>query len=111
MSQRLERAMDGRCRVDATKEQLLLERGGPGDEASVRVEHDAVAVEDKLVLAADRVDPYHVRAVVDRALGDHRLTGRALAVVVRRAVDVDQELSSVVRLPRHRPGREPAVLA
>ena len=72
------------------------------EQAAVRVEDDAVAVEDQLVLTADGVHPGEERAVVGGAARDHRLAWRALAVVVRRAVDVDQDLGSVVRLPGHR---------
>src|SRR6266550_2908790 len=77
----------------------------------MRVEDDTVAVEDQLVLAAHRVDPGHKGAVVGGAAADHRLAWPALAVVVGRTVDVDQELGAMVCLPSHRAGRKPAVLA
>src|SRR4051794_33022199 len=77
----------------------------------MRVEDDAVAIEDQLVLAAHGVHPGDECAVVRGAAGDHRLAGSALAVVVGGPVDVDQDLSPVVRLPGHRAGWKPAVLA
>src|SRR5260370_33101022 len=78
---------------------------------ALRAEDNAVAVEDKLVLAADFIDVSDVRPVVGRSPGDHLFTWAALAVVVRRTVDVDQELGAVVGLPRHRTWRIPAVCA
>ena len=79
--------------------------------APVRIEHHAVAVEDELVLTAHGVHPRHEGAVVGRAPTDHRFTRGALTVVVWGAVDVDQDLRAVMRLPGHRTGGEPAVLA
>src|SRR5581483_260546 len=76
-----------------------------------RAEDAAVAVEDELVLPADRVDVGDEGAVVGRALGDHPLALDSLGRVVGRAVDVDQQLRAVLRLPRHRAGGIPAVLA
>src|SRR4029077_12740495 len=67
--------------------------------------------EDKLVLATDLVDVSDVRPIVRRATGDHLLARSAFAAVVRRAVDVDQELGAVIGLPGHRARRIPAVFA
>ena len=78
---------------------------------AARPEHHAVAVEDQLVLPAHRVDIGDERAVVGGALRDHLLPLHALACVVRRAVDVDQDLGAMVGLPCHRARRVPAVFA
>src|SRR6266567_8400990 len=82
-----------------------------GKQLATRTEDHAVPIEDQLVLASDQVYVCHVGAVVGGASGDHLFARRALARVIRRPVDVDQELSAVVRLPRHRTGWIPAVLA
>ena len=81
-----------------------------GEHLALRSEDHAVAIEDQLVLAADRVHPCDERAVISGPAGDHRLARAALAFVVGRAVDVDHQLDAVVSLPRHRAGRIPAVL-
>ena len=52
----------------------------------------------------------HGGADLGRTVADHRLARAALACVVGRAVDVDQQLSAVMRLPGHRSGWVPAVL-
>ena len=46
---------DRRDRVDVDDEQLFLEAGGAREHLALVVEHDRVAVEDQLVLPADRV--------------------------------------------------------
>ena len=102
--------MDRLGGVEVADQELLDERGRVRDHAPMGIEDDAVAVEDQLVLAAHGVDPGHERAVVGGAPADHLLARPPLAVVVRRAVDVDQKLRAVVRLPGHRPGGKPAVL-
>ncbi len=108
----LERAVERhRPSVDVAQQQLLFKGRGVREDLAAGPEDDAVAVEDQLVLAADRVDVDDVRAVVGRALGDHLLALDALAGVERRAVDVDQHLGAVLGLPCHRAGRIPAVLA
>src|SRR5438132_11676980 len=81
------------------------------DHLAARVEDDAVAVEDQLVLAADGVDVGDVGTVVDGAPAHHLLTRAPLALVIRRAVDVDEQLDAVLRLPCHGSGWIPAVLA
>ena len=107
----LQRPVDRRCHVDIADEQLLLEGGGSSEKATVRVEDHAVAVEHELVLPADRVDPGHECSIVGRPSADHRLSRRALSVVVRRTVDVDEHLRTVMGFPRHRARGEPAVFA
>src|SRR5258708_39600817 len=81
------------------------------DDLSTRSEYDAVPVEDQLILPTHRVHPRDVSAVVHCALADHRFTWRALSCVVRRSIDVDQELTAVMCLPRHRAGGVPGVFA
>jgi hypothetical protein len=105
------RPADGPFDVDVVYEKLLDERPRPGDDVALGIDDDAVAVEDKLVLAAYGVDPGDPRPVVAGAAGDHRLARGSLPVVVRRAVDVDEHLGAVVGLPGHRSRGEPAVLA
>src|SRR5258708_39751719 len=81
------------------------------EQLAVRAEDNAVAIENKLVLAADEVDVSDEGSVVRGSSRDHFFAGPALAGVIRRTVDVDQQLGAVVRLPCHRAGRIPAVLA
>ena len=83
--------MDRGLSVDVGDEEVRDHRIGMAERLAMSVEDDAVAVEDELVLPADGVDPGHECAVSGRPLGHHRLTRHALAVVVGRAVDVDQE--------------------
>ena len=54
-------------------------------------DHDAVPVEDELVLAADRVHERDPAAVVAGALGEHLLALQALAEVERRGRQVRHE--------------------
>src|SRR5712692_8190268 len=99
------------ARIDVADEEVFPERCRAGKNLALGSKDDAVAVEDQLVLATDCVGVRDVGTVVRGAAGDHVLTWGALAYVVRRTVDVDQQLRAVVRLPRHRAGRVPAVLA
>ena len=75
------------------------------------VEHHRRAVEDELVLAADEVhvDDRHRR--VGGPGGEHRLALAQPARVVRRRVDVDDQLGAAGGLRDDRPGRAPRVLA
>ena len=96
--------------VDIADDHLFDKRRRVGEHPSIRIEDHAVAVEDELILAPDGVDPGDVGAIARGAFSDHRLARAALAVVIRRPVDVDEDVRPVVRLPGHRTGREPAVL-
>ena len=107
----LRRDVDRLLGVDVAQKEVLDQRLRVGDRVAARVEDDAVAVEDQLVLPPDGVHPGDEGAVVGGPSADHRLSRRPLAVVVGRAVDVDQQPGAVLRLPRHRAGGEPAVLA
>ena len=85
--------------------------GPAGDDLAVLVEHERVAVEDELVLTADRVherDPAHV---VPGADGEHLLALASLAEVERRGGDVRDHVRAGEReVGRRRPGL-PDVLA
>ena len=80
-------------------------------ERSLLVEHERRAVEHQLVLAADevRVDDRHRR--VGRARREHRLALDEPLRVVRRRVEVDDELRAARRLGEDRSGRAPRVFA
>ena len=97
--------------VDIGNEERLLEGRRPGDDVPVLVEHERVAVEDELVLTADRVherDPAHVVTSPD---GEHLLPLAALADVERRRGDVGDDVRPGEReIGRRRP-RLPDVLA
>src|SRR5207302_2469255 len=96
----LQRAMEGNtAHVDVVDQEILAERLAVSDHVAARVEDDAVAVEDKLVLPADGVHVSDVGAVVDGAPAHHLLTRPALALVIRGAVDVDQQLDPMLGLP------------
>ncbi len=78
---------------------------------AVRAENHAIAIEDELVLAADQVRVSDECPVIGSAARNHLFTRPALAGVIRRTVDVDQQLGALVGLPSHRAGWVPAVLA
>ena len=65
-----------RARVDRAERERLLELGRAGDHLAVLVDREAVAVEDQLVLAADRVHEHHGGEVVHGALDEHALALR-----------------------------------
>ena len=75
------------------------------------VEHHRRAVEDELVLAADEVHVDDRRLRLRRARREHRLAFLDPARVVRRRVDVHDELRAPVGLGDDRSGRTPRVLA
>ena len=62
------------------------------------VEHERVAVEDELVLAADERAEGDRAEVVAGALGEHPLALEALAGVVGRGGDVDDQRRAGARL-------------
>ncbi len=98
-------------RVDVDDEQRLLEAGRAGDHLALVVEHDRVAVEDQLVLPADRVAEGEETAVVAGARDEHLLAVLGLADVVRRGGEVDDQLGAGEReVGGGRPGL-PDVLA
>ena len=83
-----------RPHVEVDDEQVLGELLRARDEVPLLVEHERRAVEDELVLAADevRVDDRHRR--VGRARREHRLALAQPARVVRRRVEVDDQLGA-----------------
>ncbi len=102
---------DGRDRVDVDHEKLLLEPGGAREHLALVVEHDGVAVEDQLVLAADRVAEREEARVVARTHAQHLFTLPVLADVERRRGDVRDQVSAGQReVGGRRPGL-PHVLA
>ena len=104
-------AGDRRRRVDVDDEQRLLERGPARHDLAVLVEHEAVAVEDELVLGADRVHERDPARVVARARGQHLLALERPCRVERRRGDVRDDVRARQReIGRGRP-RLPDVLA
>ena len=98
-------------RVEIDDEQALLEAGRAGDHLALVVEHDGVAVEDELVLAADEVAEGEVRGVVARPGDEHLLAILGLADVERRGGEVDDQLRAREREVGGRRARLPDVLA
>ena len=97
--------------VDVDDEQVLGELRAARDELPALVEQHRRAVEDELVLAADEVhvDERHRRVGGTRR--EHRLALAQAARVVRRRVDVDDELGAGRGLREDRARRAPRVLA
>ena len=104
-------AADGRCGIDVDDEQLLLEPGGAREHRALVVEHDRVAVEDQLVLAADGIAERHEAGVVERTHAQHLLALAVLAHVERRCGDVRDQLCAAEREVGGRRSRLPDVLA
>ena len=105
------RRADRRDGIDVDDEQLLLEAGGARDHLAFVVEHDRVAVEDQLVLPADRVAERDEARVVARAHLQHLLALAVLADVERRRGDVRDQLRAGEREIGRRRSRLPDVLA
>ncbi len=82
----------GGCGVEVADQQLLLELRGPRDRLAGAVEHEGVAVEDELVLAADQSAEGDADAVLAGALGEQALALQPLPGVVGRGGDVDDQL-------------------
>ena len=95
---------------ELANEQLLLELGGAGDHLAGRVDDDAVAVEDELILAADQVAEGEAGAAFAGALGEHRFALATLAAVVGRARRVGDQARTGRRLARRWRARHPDVL-
>ena len=83
---------DHGLRVEIDDEQCFLEPRRPRDHLALVVEHHGVAVEDQLVLAADRVAQRDEARVVARAGNQHLLALAVLVEVERRRRDVQQQL-------------------
>ena len=98
-------------RVEVDHEQELLETGRPRDHLTLVVEHDGVAVEDELVLAADEVAEGEVGGVVARAGDEHLLAILGLADVEGGRREVDEQLGAGERQVGGRWARLPDVLA
>ena len=75
------------------------------------VDHEGVAVEDELVLAADERAEGDAGDVLAGALGEHPLALGALAGVVGRGGDVDDQRRAGQRLVAGRRAGLPDVLA
>ena len=101
----------GLGRLDVDDEQRLFEAGAAGDQVTFLVEHERMAVEDQLVLAADGVAEGDETGVVARAGGEHLLALAIAEDVERRGREVGQDLrAGESELGRRRPGL-PHVLA
>ena len=97
--------------IEVDDEQLLLEPGRAREHLALVVEHDRVAVEDQLVLAADGVAERDEARVVGRAHLEHLLALAVLADVERRGGDVRDQLRAGEREVGRRRARLPDVLA
>ena len=84
--------------VDVADDQLLLELRAARHQLAVLVDHEAVAVEHQLVLAADEIAEDDVGEVVAGPLDEHPLALAALVDVVGRSGDVDDHLCARERL-------------
>ena len=104
-------AAERRAHVEVDDEQVLGELLRARDEVTALVEHHRRAVEDELVLAADEVHVDDRDRRVGGARREHRLALAEPARVVRRRVDVDDELGAAGGLGEDRAGRAPRVLA
>ncbi len=101
----------GRLEVDVAHEQLLAELRGARDRRAGVVDHARVPVEHELVLAADEPAEGDAREVLSRALGEHVLALGALAGVVGRGGDVEDQRGARQRLFAGRRAGLPDVLA
>ena len=97
--------------VDIDDQQIFDELLGARDEMPTFVEQQRRTVEDELVLATDEVHVEHRDARVGGPGREHRLALAQPAGVVRRGVDVHDELGTTGRLGEDRPRRAPRVLA
>ena len=89
----------------------LAELWGRRDEIAVMVEDHGGAVEDELVLAADKVDVGERAGRVGGARGEHPLALNEDAGTVRRRIDRHNELRAPLAQPTDGPQGAPGVLA
>ncbi len=101
----------GGLEVDVADQQLLAELRGARDRLAGVVDDEGVTVEDELVLAADERAEGDAREVVARTLREHPLALHALAGVVGRGGDVQQQRRAGDGLVAGRRARLPDVLA
>ena len=102
----------GDGRVEVRDEQVLLERSAAGEYRSLRSDDETVAVEDQLVLAAHGVAERQEAAVIAAAGGEQHLPLPALAPVIGRGREVDDDLRAAVHgRPFGRTAGHPDVLA
>ena len=97
--------------LEVADQQLLLEHRRLGHQFALGAKHHRAAVEHQLVLAAHLVRVADEHAVVDGARGQHPTAELSLARVVGRAVDVDDDLRTRLRLRLRRVPGVPDVLA
>ena len=98
-------------RVDVAEQQVLGELRRARDHVAVVVADERVAVEDQLVLPADQRAERDRRERVRGALRDHPLAAQALADLVGRRGDVDDQRRAGERLVALGHARHPDVLA
>ena len=91
-----------RLQVDVGEHEPLGELRPAREHRALVVDHQRVAVEHELVLAADEVAEGDRAEVVARALDDHALALEALARVVGRGREVDDQRRAGQRLVRFR---------
>ena len=95
--------------VDIEDQQVGNELLGASDQHALLVEHERCAVEDELVLAADEVRVDDGDRSVGRPGRQHGFAfGEALRVI-RRRVEVDDQLCATGGLDENRAGRAPGV--
>jgi hypothetical protein len=101
----------GGLEVDRAQRERLGELGRAGQHGALVVEHDGVAVEDELVLAADEVAERDRAEVVARPLDEHLLALAALAREVGGRRCVHDQRRAGERLLLRRMAGGPDVLA
>ena len=97
--------------LDVDEQQVLLESLGACDHVALVVDHEGVAVEDELVLAADGVAQCNERSGVARAGAEHLLPFAVAQQMERRGRDVDDQLRAGEREVGGGRSRLPHVLA
>ncbi len=109
---RVEQALaEHRPHIEVDHEHVLGEGSGASHELTIRVDDHRGAVEHQLVLTAHLVHVDQRARGVGGAGGQHPHPLRQAAGVVRRRVDVDDELGTSRRLLGDRATRTPCVLA
>ena len=97
--------------TDIAGYEIFLELFARGNQPALRVQDHAVTVEDELILSADRVGVDDVGIVLPCAPGEHLQALFALALVIRRGVDRDDDLGACAALGPGGAVSEPDVLA
>jgi hypothetical protein len=97
--------------MDVHEKEILLELSGASDNVAIRVEDGGAAVEDELVLAADKIAENDVASVVRGPDTEHPLPGSALETVIRGGGDVQEDACPSNGLLARGTTRVPDILA